>query len=128
MRRDRVVEDLREWFMEAIEYLRRGDPIQASEKLYKVAENAIKILAEINQIPEYRRARQEGTWWSKLLDKAAERLKDVYGEELLDAWRTAYELHLKGFHEEQLTAEEIWERIYKIEDLLRIVEYELRSK
>ncbi len=28
---------------EALDYIRKGDPVQASEKSYKVAEDAIKI-------------------------------------------------------------------------------------
>ncbi len=124
---DARVEELRKRFREAIEYLKKGDSVQAAEKLYKVAENAIKILSEVNRIPEYEKARQEGTWWTKLLDKAAKRLRDIYGEELLDAWTTAYKFHQKGFHEEQLTVEEIEEEAYKIEDLLRIVEKEVKK-
>jgi len=38
------LEELRKRFREAIEYIEKGDAVQAAEKLYKVAENAIKIL------------------------------------------------------------------------------------
>jgi len=124
---DARVEELRKRFREAIEYIKKGDAVQAAEKLYKVAENAIKILSEVNKIPEYEKARREGTWWTKLLDRAARTLRDIYGEELLDAWTIAYKLHQKGFHEEQLTIEEIEEEAYKIEDLLKTVEKEVRS-
>lgn len=124
---DAKVEELKKRFREALEFLEKGDAVQASEKLYKVAEDAVKILSEINRIPEYEKARREGTWWTKLLDRAAKRLKNIYGEELLDAWTTAYELHQKGFHEEQLSVEDVLERAYKIEDLIRIVEREVKS-
>lgn len=127
MNLDARIEELRKRFKEAIEYLQRDDPVQAAEKLYKVAEDTIKILSEINRVPEYEKARQEGTWWTKLLDKAAKRLRDIYGEELLDAWITAYRFHQKGFHEEQLTVEEIEEEAYKIEDLLKTVEKEVKK-
>ncbi len=120
------VEELRKRFKEAIEYIKKGDAVQAAEKLYKVAENAIKILSESNKIPEYEKAVKEGTWRTKLLDKAAKRLRDIYGEELLDAWTTAYKFHQKGFHEEQLTIEDITEEAYKIEDLLKTVEKEVK--
>ncbi len=122
------VEELKKRFREAFEYIEKGDAVQAAEKLYKVAENAIKILSEINRIPEHEKALKEGCWWTKLLDRAAQRLRDIYGEELLDAWTTAYELHRKGFHEEQLTVEEIRDRAYKIEDLVRIVEKEIKRR
>lgn len=124
---DAKVEELKKRLREALEFLEKGDAVQASEKLYKVAEDAVKILSEINRIPEYEKARREGTWWTKLLDRAAKRLKNIYGEELLDAWTTAYELHQKGFHEEQLSVEDVLERAYKIEDLIRIVEREVKS-
>lgn len=127
MNLDARIEELRKRFKEAIEYLQKDDPVQAAEKLYKVAEDTIKILSEINRVPEYEKARQEGTWWTKLLDKAARRLRDIYGEELLDAWNTAYRFHQKGFHEEQLTVEEIEEEAYKIEDLLKTVEKEVKK-
>ncbi len=125
---DVKVEELRKMFRKAIEYLKKGDSVQAAEKLYKVAEDAIKILSEINKIPEYEKAKQEGTWWTKLLDKAAKRLRDIYGEELLNAWTTAYKFHQKGFHEEQLTIEEIEEEAYKIDELLKIVEREVKTR
>jgi len=40
----------------AWEELERGDPVQASEKLYKAAEECIKILACLENLDEYRRA------------------------------------------------------------------------
>jgi len=122
------VEELKKRFREALELLEKGDAVQASEKLYKVAENAVKILSEMNRIPEYEKACQEGTWWTRLLDRAAKRLGNIYGEEVLDAWTTAYELHQKGFHEEQLTREDVLERAYKVEDLIKIVEREVKGK
>jgi len=124
---DTRVEELKKRLREALAHLKKGDPVQAAEKLYKVAENAIKILSEVNRIPEYEKAKQEGTWWTKLLDKAAKRLRDIYGEELLNAWTTAYKFHQKGFHEEQLTIEDIAEEAYKIEDLLKTVEKEAKK-
>ena len=106
---DAMVEELRKRFREAIEYLKKGDSVQAAEKLYKVAENAIRSYPRLIEYQSNERARREGTWWTKLLDKAARRLRDIYGEELLDAWTTAYKFHQKGFHREQLTIEEIEE-------------------
>jgi len=44
---------------------------------------------------------------------------------LLNAWTTAYKFHQKGFHEEQLTVEEIAEEACKIEDLLKTIEKRL---
>ncbi len=44
---------------------------------------------------------------------------------MLNAWTTAYKFHQKGFHEEQLTVEEIAEEACKIEDLLKTIEKRL---
>jgi len=122
------VEELKRRFREALEYISKGDAVQAAEKLYKVAENSVKILSEINRLPEYEVARKQGTWWTKLLNRAARRLRDIYGEEIIDAWTTAYKFHQMGFHEEQLTAEEILKEAYKVEGLIRIVEREVEER
>ena len=47
---------------------------------------------------------------------------------LLDAWTTAYKLHQMGFHEEQLTAEEVLREAYKIESLIKTVEREVKQR
>ena len=122
------VEELKKRFREALEYISKGDAVQAAEKLYKVAENSVKMLSEINKLPEYEVARKQGTWWTKLLNRAARRLRDIYGEEIIDAWTTAYKFHQMGFHEEQLTAEEILKEAYKVEGLIRIVEREVEER
>ena len=105
-----------------------GDPIQASEKLYKVAENCIKLLAKVNESQEYKKSEKEGGWWTKLLDKAAHSLGNIYGEELRDTWSRAYELHQKGFHEETMTLEEVREAIPKIEYLVKLTLRELETE
>lgn len=68
---------------EAIELIEKEDAVQASEKLYKVVEDCVKLLAKLNSLPEYKKAIKEGQWWSKLLAKAVERLRDIYGEDVL---------------------------------------------
>ena len=59
---DDKVRNLRKMFKEALECIDKKDAIQASEKMYKVAEDSIKILSEINQLKEYEEARNEGNW------------------------------------------------------------------
>ena len=107
-------------------YIDRGDSIQASEKLYKVAGNSVKILARLAGLEEYREAQAEGSWWTKLLDRAARSLRCIYGEEILDAWDSAYKLHQKGFHEEMLSVDDVIGVFPKIEMLVMIVENELK--
>jgi hypothetical protein len=56
---------LAERFMsEIFEYLKKGDPIQASEKAYKAAEEVVKALAEKFNLPEYQQALKEGRWYA----------------------------------------------------------------
>jgi len=63
------VEELKKRFKEALEFIEKKDVVQAAEKLYKVAEDAIRILSQINKLQEYEEAKKAGTWWTKLLDK-----------------------------------------------------------
>ena len=113
---------------EAGEYLSRGDAVQASEKLYKAAEECIKVLSQKLKIEEYERAREEGGWWTRLLNKAAERLSTMLKEErILDAWTHAYYLHVEGFHEGRADIESIKLRAPYIEWLLKYAEDTVRS-
>jgi hypothetical protein len=93
--------ELAEKFLaEAKEYLDKGDAAQASEKLYKVAEECIKALAEKFNALEYQEALREGRWFTHLLGKAARSLSVRLSEpRIADAWSRAYELHVWGFHE-----------------------------
>lgn len=53
--------ELAEKYMaEALEYLNKGDAIQASEKVYKVAEEVVKALAEKYNLAEYQQSLKEG--------------------------------------------------------------------
>ncbi len=115
-------------FKEAIELINRGDAIQASEKLYKVVEDCIKLLAKINNIPKHKEAIEAGQWWTKLLSRASERLRRIYGDNIITAWQAAYELHIRGFHEEQMDIDEVKERASEIEDLLKLTINEVKTK
>jgi len=52
------------YFREAQDYLGRGDSVQASEKMYKVVEECIKALAQLYNLPEYKKAIKESRWWT----------------------------------------------------------------
>lgn len=55
--------ELAERFLEeGRELLRKGDPVQASEKLYRVAEECIKAMAMALGLEESKEARARGTW------------------------------------------------------------------
>jgi len=94
----------------------RGDVIQASEKLYKAAEEAIKEQAGIHAHAKdvYAEAERRGRWNTTLLFKAAR----ILGKEIRHYWDSAWTLHVEGFHEAKLDLEEVKERL---EDIKRLV-------
>jgi len=95
------------------------DPVQASEKLYKAAEEAVKALATALNLPEARKAIESGGWWSKLLEKAAQGIAKTLGiKEFILWWDTAFKLHVNGFHEARLSSEDIKERYEYIEAMV----------
>jgi len=49
---------------EAKSYIIRGDAVQSSEKLYKAAEECIKVLAQLLNISEAAKARELGRWFT----------------------------------------------------------------
>ena len=64
--------ELAERFLAEGKELIDKDPVQASEKLYKAAEEAVKALATALNLPEARKAIESGGWCSELLEKAAQ--------------------------------------------------------
>jgi Archaeal PaREP1/PaREP8 family. len=52
------------YMAECEKYLKEGDPVQASEKAYKAAEEVVKALAEKFGVPELQTALKEGRWWA----------------------------------------------------------------
>jgi hypothetical protein len=97
------------------------DPVQASEKLYKAAEEVVKTLALALNLPEARKATESGGWWSKLLEKAAQGIAKALGvKEFILWWDTAFKLHVDGFHEAKLSSEDVKERYEYIEAMVNL--------
>jgi len=95
-----VIELCRKYIDEAVDSLNKGDAVQSSEKLYKVVEEAVKILAEIHGLDAYRKSVEVGWWSVQRLEETAKQLVDIYGDAVYDAWKIAYErLYIEGFHE-----------------------------
>ncbi|MCC6020200.1 MAG: PaREP1 family protein [Thermoproteaceae archaeon] len=100
----------------AARYLEEGgsladrDPVQASEKLYKAAEEAVKALAACLNLDAASRAEERGRWTAAELDRAARDAARRLGGWLLDAWDHAWALHVWGFHEAKLDADAVRER------------------
>ncbi len=100
-------------------------PVQAAEKLYKAAEEAIKALAlkhDIKRVID--RARERGRWRADDLFEAVSELRRIYGDEIRRMWSTALELHVWGFHEAKVTREYVMERAEDVERLVRLAEGE----
>jgi len=117
-------------FEKAKIYLKRGDVVQASEKLYKTVEECLKILAQIYKLPYYEEAISEGRWWTQLLGKTARRLSKELNEPMLvDVWSRAYDIHVWGFHESKYTIEDITDEDLKnIEWLIKYTKETVRKR
>lgn len=109
---------------ESKEYIAKGDPIQASEKLYKAVEECIKVLAERHKLPEYDEAKEDGRWRSYLLGRAARKLtSDLKRTEIEDAWVRAFDIHVWGFHEGKYGIEDIKLDVPYVEWLVGMVSF-----
>ena len=100
--------DLALKFLEEGKALVDKDPVQASEKLYKAAEEAVKALAihyNLGDILEV--VGKRGRWTVTELDKVVRRLYKVVGKWLKDSWESANYLHIWGFHEAKLDQEAV---------------------
>ncbi len=114
--------DIERFLAESKEYIAKGDAVQASEKLYKVVEECLKILAERYKITEYEKAEKEGRWRSYLLAQAAGRLADKLNrKEIEDAWGRAFNIHVWGFHEGKFGVAEVERNIPFVEQLVDFV-------
>ncbi len=92
--------ELAERFLVEGRELINKDPVQASEKLYKVAEEAVKAIAAALDLDEARKTLERGRWTPSLLDDAVYAISEKLGvKELIDWWDSAYRLHVDGFHE-----------------------------
>jgi hypothetical protein len=102
------------------------DPVQASEKLYKAVEEAVKAFAVYYNLDDIlRRVSEKGRWTAGELEKTVLRVSERLGEWFLHSWDNAWALHVWGFHEAKLDSEDVLRRLPSIERLvlesLRIV-------
>ena len=107
MTRRRLLELAEKNLAEAKELIAKGDPVQASEKLYKAVEECIKALAEKLRAPQLEAARKRGRWDTWLLGQAATDLSKRLGEERVKyAWAAAHDVHVWGLHEAKYRVED----------------------
>ena len=125
------LKNLKNLFEEAKEHLKNGNVVQGCEKLYKITEDCIKLLAEHFNLEEFKEAKEEGAWWSKLLARASLSLSQKLNEmKIHSAWLEAFDLHRHGFHEEIYTKEDVENKkaFPLIEWLLNYTEEILKNK
>ena len=71
------------------------DPVQASEKLYKAVEEAVKALAVYYSLDDIlRRVGERGRWTAGELEKTVLRVSERLGEWFLQSWDNAWALHV----------------------------------
>lgn len=105
------------------------DPVQASEKLYKAAEEAVKALATALNLPEAKKAVESGSRWSKLLERAAQSIaKALKVKELVLWWDTAFKLYVDGFHKAKLDSDSVRERYEYIEAMVNIAKKVMQKR
>jgi hypothetical protein len=67
-----------------------GDPVQASEKLYKAAEEVVRALAVYYNLDDILgRVAKRGRWTATELSKATLRISDKLGEWFRHSWNSA---------------------------------------
>jgi len=113
---------IRHLLSEADDYLVKGDALQSSEKLYKAAEECIKALSERLDLIEAKVAEERGRWTVTLLEKAVRKLTDKLGIDIQLGWDAANHLHVWGFHEAKLEAEDVKGRMPIIKRLIDLTE------
>jgi hypothetical protein len=114
------IEIIKNLLAKAEEYLAKGDAVQSSEKLYKAAEECIKLLSERFNLPEAKEAEEKGRWTVTLLEKAVRKLSDKISIDVQIGWDAANYLHVWGFHEAKLETENVKARIPLIKRLIEL--------
>ena len=94
--------------------------MQASEKIYKAAEEAVKILAKEHTPEVYDKAEHNGRWLASLLREAVRKIEGTLGDDVGRAWDAAWVL-VEDFHERRSKEDVIWElkHVKKLVKLIR---------
>jgi hypothetical protein len=113
--------ELAERFLVEGRELINKDPVQASEKLYKATEEAVKAIATALNLDEAKKALEKGRWILSLLDDAIYAISEKLGvKELMDWWDAAWFLHVEGFHEARLRSIDVAKRLGHVEALVSL--------
>lgn len=100
----------------------KKDSLQSSEKLYKAAEECIKILSERFNLEEAKTAEERGRWTVTPLERAVGKLVDKMGIDVQLEWDAENYLHVWGFHEAKLDVEDVRRRMQIIKKLIELTE------
>nr|WP_291999452.1 PaREP1 family protein [Caldivirga sp.] len=112
---------LAENFLREGEDLVDKDPIQASEKLYKAAEEAINAIAVSLNLDEAKNAEIQGRWTTVLLFDAVDSISMKLNlKEVRLWWGRAWFLHVEGFHEARLKPRHIKENVEYIKRIINL--------
>ena len=97
--------------------------MQACEKIYKAAEDAVKILAKEYAPQVYDEAEHNGRWLASLLREAVRRIEieGRLGEDVSRGWYAAWFLHVEGFHERRLSKEDIAWGLKHVKKLVKLI-------
>ncbi len=119
----------------SLKYLDEGrtlvdrDPVQASEKLYKAAEEAVKALAIFYKLQDVLGGVEEkGRWTVSYLEKAVEAISERLGGWFLQSWDNAWALHVWGFHEAKLDSKAVEMRLPYVERMVLETEKIIRGR
>jgi hypothetical protein len=105
------------------------DPVQASEKLYKAAEEAVKALAIFYNLQDVLAGVEEkGRWTVSYLEKAVEAISERLGGWFGEAWDRAWTLHVWGFHEAKLDSKAVEIRLPYVERMVLEAEKIIRGR
>ena len=111
--------DLALTFLEEGKNFIEKNPVQASEKLYKAAEESVKLLALYLGVSDVlAQVRQRNRWTVTDLEKAVEAISQKLGDWFMASWDTAWALHVWGFHEAKFDSEAVKIRLPYIEKIV----------
>ena len=116
-------------YLEEGKTLLNRDPVQASEKLYKAAEEAVKALAIFYNLQDVLAGVEEkGRWTVSYLEKAVEAISERLGGGFLQSWDNAWALHVWGFHEAKLDSKAVEIRLPYVERMVLEAEKIVRGR
>ncbi|WP_428480583.1 PaREP1 family protein [Pyrobaculum arsenaticum] len=102
--------------------LAEGDPVRASERLYKAAEEAVKALAVALGLEEAQKAEEQGRWIAALLFTAVDKIARKTVRDFKLWWKSAWFLHVEGFHEARLTPEQVKDDVEYVKNIVDTAE------